>query len=61
MQELFDGPDVVNLPPGNTKYRLSNAISWFSQTKDVSVDKKLDLQRLAGELLPKAKLKAREV
>ncbi|MAH44735.1 hypothetical protein CMI37_02850 [Candidatus Pacearchaeota archaeon] len=42
----YNSPDVVNLPPGNNRWRMSNAISWVAQSKDV--DTKLDLMRLAG-------------
>lgn len=59
--DLFDGPDVVNLPAGSTTYRLSNAISFFAQTEGISRNRQLDLQRLAGELVPVAHAKVREV
>lgn len=62
VSDLFASPDVQNLPPGNTSYRLSNAVSWFAQDASVSRGRQLDLQRLAGELLPSmTKIKAREV
>jgi hypothetical protein len=49
----FDSPDVENLPPGNTTWRLSNAVSWLAgQTDDV--ERRLDLMKVAGALLPKA-------
>ncbi len=51
--QAFDSPDTYNLPPGNTNWRLSNAISWIAgQTKDA--ERKLDLMKIAGEVLPKA-------
>ena len=51
--QAFDSPDTYNLPPGNTSWRLSNAISWIAgQTKDA--ERKLDLMKIAGEVLPKA-------
>ena len=52
-QRAFDSPDTYNLPAGNTNWRLSNAISWIAgQTKDT--ERKLDLMKIAGEVLPKA-------
>jgi hypothetical protein len=61
VKDLFDSPDVVNLPPGNSIYRLSNAVSFFSQGKDISRQKQLDLQRIAGELIPVTQGKAKEI
>lgn len=52
VQELFDGPDVINMPAGSSTYRLSNAISFFSQTTGISRNRQLDLQTIAGELTP---------
>ena len=47
---MFEGDDVVNLPPVKSMWRASNAISWIAgKTEDV--DRKLELQRLAGELV----------
>jgi hypothetical protein len=51
--QAFDSTDTYNLPAGNTKWRLSNAISWIAgQTKDA--ERKLDLMKIAGDVLPKA-------
>lgn len=47
----FNEPDVELLPPGNTMWRMSNAISWLAgETEDE--ERKLELQRLAGKVLP---------
>jgi hypothetical protein len=46
----FEGPDVVNLPPGRTTWRASNAISWLAG-QTATPERKLDLERLAGELV----------
>lgn len=51
--EAYNSPDVVMLPAGNTKYRLSNAISWISQAEGVTTDRRLELDRFAGELIGK--------
>lgn len=49
-QDAFEGPDVVNLPAGPSMWRASNAVSWLAG-KVEDADRKLDLQRLAGELV----------
>jgi hypothetical protein len=47
--DAFTGPDVVNLPAGDTAWRGSNAISWIARnTQDA--EQRLDLERLAGSL-----------
>jgi len=49
IKEKFNSPDVELLPPGNTAWRFSNAISWLAnQIEDQ--DRKLDLQELAGKV-----------
>lgn len=47
----YESPDVINLPAGESVYRLSNAVSWIAQSKEVSEDKKLELQDIAGKML----------
>jgi hypothetical protein len=48
--EKFNSPDVELLPPGQNKWRWSNAISWLAtQTEDA--DRRLDLEQLAGAVL----------
>jgi hypothetical protein len=50
VEEAFLGDDVQNLPPGKTTWRASNALSWLAgATKDP--DRKLELERVAGEIL----------
>lgn len=51
VKAIFEGPDVVNVPPGNTVYRLSNAVSWLAQGASFSADRKIELQQVAGNLL----------
>lgn len=48
--ETFNSADVELLPPGNTVWRASNAISAFANKVD-DEEKKLDLQKLAGKIL----------
>lgn len=42
--------DVTILPPGQSAYRLSNAVSWLAG-KTVDGDRKLELSRIAGKIL----------
>jgi hypothetical protein len=50
--EAYNSTDTYNLPAGNTTWRLSNAISWVAgKTEDA--ERKLDLMKLAGEVLPR--------
>lgn len=49
-EESFTGPDVVNLPPGNTMWRASNAVSWLAKNTE-DPNRKLELERVAGELV----------
>lgn len=54
--QAFNSPDVENMPAGNTLWRWSNAISWVGgQTADA--DRKLDFERLAGEVIKPAMAK----
>lgn len=52
--KAFEGKDEYNLPAGQTAWRLSNAISWIANGKDVSPERKLELSKIAAEVLPKA-------
>ena len=48
--DAFTGNDVVNLPPGNTAWRASNAISWIARATE-DAEARLDLKRLAGAVM----------
>lgn len=52
----YNSPDVELLPAGNTAWRFSNAISWLANQEDVTAERKLDLQQLAGEVIDQAAL-----
>lgn len=48
--DAFNAPDVELLPPGNTKWRLSNAVSWLAgQTPDE--ERRIELEKVAGALM----------
>ncbi len=51
--EAYNSPDVVNLPPGNSMYRLSNAVSWIAQAKEIEPERSLELNKIAGNLIPR--------
>ena len=48
--EAYEGPDVLNLPKGQSMWRVSNAISWIGQQVE-SVDRRLEFERMAGAVL----------
>lgn len=50
--EKFNSADVVDLPAGNSEWRWANAISLVARDSK-EADKKIDLERLAGEYLSK--------
>lgn len=49
--DAFESNDVVNLPKGDTMWRASNAVSWIAGQKDVDADRRLALERIAGEFI----------
>ncbi len=50
VEDAFESEDVVNLPSGRSAWRVSNAVSWIAKSVE-DTDRKLDLQRVAGELV----------
>jgi hypothetical protein len=50
VQDAFNSEDVINLPAEKTIWRASNAVSWIAG-KAESEDRRLELQRLAGQIL----------
>lgn len=49
-EKLFKSEEVVTLPAGQSRWRASNVLSWMAG-KSEDPNRKLDLQRLAGEIL----------
>jgi hypothetical protein len=48
--EAYNSADTVNMPSGNSMWRLSNAISWVAgKTEDA--ERKLEISKLAGQVL----------
>lgn len=50
----YNGPDVEELPPGNTAWRWSNAISWVAKQPETDAEARLDLEREAGMVLQRS-------
>jgi hypothetical protein len=50
----YNTPDVELLPPGNTAWRMSNAISLFAQEIE-DADRQIELLKLAGTVVPNLK------
>jgi hypothetical protein len=52
-ERLFESDDVINLPPGKSVWRASNALSWIAGHTE-SADRRLELEKLAGRVLQPA-------
>ena len=53
VRDKYNEPDVVALPPGNTVWRMSNAVSWVAGNKIEDSERKVEVMRVAGGLLEK--------
>lgn len=51
VSDKFNEPDVEELPPGNTAWRLSNAISWVAGNKVEDTERKIEMMKLAGKVI----------
>ena len=48
--EAYNSADTVNMPAGNSMWRLSNAISWVAgKTEDA--ERELEISKVAGQVL----------
>lgn len=50
VEDAYQSEDVVNLPPGQTAWRASNALSWFAKRVE-DPDRRLEIERIAGEIV----------
>lgn len=50
VEDAFESADTYNLPPGASVWRASNAVSWIAGST-TDPDRKLELERVAGEVL----------
>jgi hypothetical protein len=48
----YESDDIRMLPAGETRWRLSNAFSWIAGSTE-EAERKLELQKIAGAVLPK--------
>lgn len=53
-RDLYEGPDVLNMPAGNDMWRFANALSFLAndEKKIENEDRRIELQEIAGKLLP---------
>lgn len=60
VHDVLASGGIEQLPPtGNTKYRLSNAISWVAKSADTA-ERRLDLEAIAGSMMLGTRSKERE-
>lgn len=50
VEAAFTSNDELNVPAGKTMWRFVNALSWVANREDVSEERRLDLQAVAGKL-----------
>jgi hypothetical protein len=53
VEETFRTGGVEKLPPGDTTYRLSNAVSWIAKAA-TTAERRMELEQTAGQILAKA-------
>jgi len=58
--EQFNSADIEMMPVGQTKWRLSNAISWVANEID-NMDRKLYYQQIAGDMVDRPKIEPVEI
>jgi hypothetical protein len=51
LAEVYNRPEVELLPPGNNLWRASNALSLFAQNTDLTPERQIDFEVLAGQVL----------
>lgn len=59
-ETLYAMPDIEVLPKGDTMWRFSNAVSFLAQSTK-SVDRQLELEEIAGDLLKAHQKKAQQI
>jgi hypothetical protein len=56
--EAFNSAEVEMMPAGQTRWRLSNAISWIANSKIEDEGRKLEVMRIAGAALDGGNIEA---
>jgi len=51
--DCYNGADVENLPPGNSMWRMANALTWLAG-KESDADKRFDMMSVAYDVTKKA-------
>lgn len=50
VRDVFINGGIEELPPGDTIFRFSNAVSWVAKSAETA-ERRLDLESAAGQLL----------
>jgi hypothetical protein len=50
VKNAYEGPDQLNMPAGNTAWRFANALSWVANGSELSEDRRIELQEIAGKV-----------
>ena len=50
VRDVLTTGGIEELPPGNSVYRMSNAISWVAKSAETA-ERRLELEGLAGAML----------
>ncbi len=50
VRDVFNNGGVEELPPGNSLYRMSNAVSWIAKSAETA-ERRLELEQVAGAVL----------
>ena len=52
-EDVYRSGGVEQLPPGDTTYRMANALSWIAKTAETP-ERRMELEAMAGEIVLKA-------
>jgi hypothetical protein len=56
VKDLYEGPDVLNVPQGKDMWRFANAMAFLAKDEKAipNADRRIELEEMAGALLPSA-------
>lgn len=62
VKHLYEGPDVLNVPQGQDLWRFANAMAFLAKDEKAipNADRRLELEEMAGALLPSAEPRPRK-
>ena len=52
-EDVYRSGGVEQLPPGDTTWRMANALSWIAKSAETP-ERRMELESLAGDMIPKA-------